>query len=427
MKRAPTTFSLVLALVAVALLLALGLAAALTTRSGLKAAGTTYARMIVATALAADELSAQSDDGSRQSLAALQKAGVSFSRGVPPPPTVRVAMMLREIGRATGEQLGDPSRVVVTQSLRSSEIWIRSAHTPGRWIVLHALSYRRQLLDSTVLIMLLAGCIALIVAALAARMLTRPLERLSRHASLLLAGDPVIQQQLRGSPREVRELARAISHAGERLHAASRERELMLAGISHDLRTPLARLQLALELGDANDPQRREAMVCDLQELDSALEQCLAFVRDGRDETPRSIDLAVLIGQLLALRAQPDEWQLTGPSSLPVTVRATLLRRAIGNLLDNAEHHGAAPFELEFGMADGMLFVRVADHGEGVPTRLLPQLGAPFQRGNQARSGSGNGLGLSIVRRAAELHGGSLQLASEPAAGFVATLRLPAP
>ena len=424
MKRAPTTFSLVLALVALALLLALTLAGLLSTRGGLKAAGETYGRLVVSTALAADELATRSDTASMRTLDALKQTGVAFSTAAPPPATVRVASVIREIGRTAGDLLGDPSRVVVTQSLQSSQIWVRSEHDPRRWIVLHAVSYRQQLIDSTLVVTLLAGLIALAIAGVAARLLTRPLERLSAHATALLAGDPMIQQ-LHGSPREVRQLAQAIGAAGARLRDVARERELMLAGISHDLRTPLARLRLALELGDADDPQRREAMVGDLQELDSALEQCLAFVRDGRDEALREVDIITLVGQLLALREQPDTWQLDGPALLPARVRPTLLRRAIGNLMDNAERHGAAPFKVSLGCDGDALFMRVTDHGSGVAPALLDRLGQPFLRGDQARSSTGSGLGLSIVMRAAELHGGTLELGNGSYGGLVATIRIP--
>jgi two-component system osmolarity sensor histidine kinase EnvZ len=222
----------------------------------------------------------------------------------------------------------------------------------------------------------------------------------------------------------VQQLALAIGEAGARLRGAAAERELMLAGISHDLRTPLARLRLALELGDAGDPQRREAMVADLEELDGALEQCLAFVRDGRDEALRDCDVSTLVGQLLALRIHPDDWHFEGPAELHAQLRPTLLRRALGNLMDNAERYGAAPFDVVLTGEAQMLSVTVADHGSGAPFDVLERLGKPFERGDHARGGIGVGLGLSIVKRAAELHGGTLELRNADDGGFVATLRI---
>jgi two-component system osmolarity sensor histidine kinase EnvZ len=199
----------------------------------------------------------------------------------------------------------------------------------------------------------------------------------------------------------------------------------MLAGVSHDLRTPLARLRIALELGDASDPERRKAMVDDLEQLDGALEQCLAFVRDGRDEALREIDVAAIAGQLIGLRALADSWQVDAPSFLRMEVRPTLIRRALANLIDNAERHGAAPFELTLRRDDVGLLVTVGDRGHGVRPALLGELGQPFLRGDPARGGGSSGLGLSIVARIAKLHGGTLQLRNRDDGGFEARLRIP--
>lgn len=423
MKRAPTTFSLVLGLIVLALLLALGLSAALSTRARLRAMGDTYGQLVVATVISADALAMQDSPGAMQALSTLRHDGVRFEDGMPPMPRVRTTPLLRELGRSVGRRLGDQARVVVTQA-PEPQIWVRSAGVPGRWIVLQAASYREQVVRSTLALTLLAGLIALGVAGLAARVLTRPLERLSAGATELLAGDPMTDR-LRGSPREVHQLAAAIGAAGERQRELAGERELMLAGISHDLRTPLARLRLALELGDADDPQRRQAMVADLEELDHALEQCLAFVREGRYEPRREVDLATLVGQLLALRVQPDQWHYVGPSQALAWIRPSLVRRALANLMDNAEKYGAAPFEVVIEPLGHRVVLRIEDRGPGVPDELLPRLGRPFVRGHPARGGSaGSGLGLSIAMRAAELEGGRLQLSNREGGGFAAALDL---
>jgi two-component system osmolarity sensor histidine kinase EnvZ len=424
-KRGPTTFALVLATVTLALFIALTLSTLLITRSGLRMLGETYGRLAVVAAQASDDVAASGD---REAMERLRQTGVRFSTSPPPTPKLYIAPAVHEVGASVGRLLHDPSRVTVVQT-PETQIWIRSARDPHLWIVLHAASYRSEVIDSVLLLSALAGLIALAIAGIAARILTRPLERLSAHAGALLGGAP-IEEQLVGSPREVRHLAKAIGDAGARLRGVASERELMLAGISHDLRTPLARLRLALELGDASDPQRRDAMVADLDELDGALEQCLAFVRDGRDEALRDCDIAALAGQLLALRANPDDWQLEGASPLHASVRSTLLRRALGNLMDNAERYGAAPFVVSLDRIASRreadwLAISVADRGPGVPAESLTELGKPFVRGNQARNGVGVGLGLSIVARAAELHGGELLLRNREGGGFVVTLRIP--
>ena len=424
MNRGPTTFSLMLALLIAALVIALTLGSVLSTRAGLQALGDSYGRLVAATATSVDTLAGQDDDASRDAVARLERSGIRLTTEAPPRSLRPVLPMVRQIGDVAGQLLGDPSRVVVVQR-PEAQIWVRSERRHGEWIVMQAVSFRRQVIRSMLALMLFAGLAAFAVAALAARLLTRPLERLAAHASALLGGQP-IQQHLRGSPREVRDLADALGAAGETLRQSARERELMLAGISHDLRTPLARLRLALELGDAGDPTRRDAMVTDLEELDSALAQCLAYVRDGNDEAVREIDLATLLVQLMALRTEPDNWHYEGPDSVRLRARPSLLRRALGNLMDNAERYGAAPFRVTVHHHGDGLHVSVEDHGPGVPDALLPRLGRPFLRGDPARGGvAGTGLGLSIVKRAAEVCGGRLRLDNRAGGGFVATLVLP--
>jgi two-component system osmolarity sensor histidine kinase EnvZ len=414
---------LILGLLAVALLLASGLSAALWVRAGERMIGGMDSRLAVSTALAADELAARSDAGSAAALAHMQHLGLRFSSTPPPSSRIRRAPLLAELGRTVGSLIGDPSRVTVTQS-PEPEIWIRSARDPQRWIVLQGTSNRRSLIASALLTGGIAGSIVLLLSALVARILTRPLERLAFNAPAWLHGG-LPDSTLRGSPREVRHLAAAIGGAAESLREAAHERELMLAGVSHDLRTPLARLRVALELGDARDPTLSAAMTADLEELDTALEQCLAFVREGRDEALRHIDLATITGQLLTLRNHPEEWSLDSPPTLFLTVRPTLMRRALGNLMENAERYGHAPFEMSLRREPAQICIRIADNGPGVSQDLLGRLCRPFVRGDAARGGGGNGLGLSIVARAVELHGGKLQLRNRDSGGFEARISLP--
>lgn len=424
MTRGPTTFSLILTLLTLVLLVALGVAASLWVRTGGHMIGDSEGRLLISAALAADELSTRSDPGAVAALEKMRHLGMEFSSDAPPPSGSVTTPMMAELARSVGTMVGDPNRVVLTQR-DDTEIWIRSERDPQHWAMFRGTSHRRQFVTSTLTIAGIAGFVALLLAILGARIITRPLERLALSANAWLSGESM-QHTLRGSPREVRRLAAAIGDAGERLRQAGRERELMLAGISHDLRTPLARLRLALELGDAADPQRSAAMAADLEQLDGALEQCLAFVRDGRDEVLRRIDLATLVGQLLTLRSHPDQWQLESPPTLYIECRQSLIRRAIGNLMDNAERYGAAQFEVALWTGDEKVHIRIADHGPGVAVHLLGNLGQPFWRGEAARGGNGgSGLGLSIVTRAVELHGGTLELRNIASGGFAAEICLP--
>jgi two-component system, OmpR family, osmolarity sensor histidine kinase EnvZ len=262
----------------------------------------------------------------------------------------------------------------------------------------------------------------LLAAGLFARSLTRPLVRLARAAPQLAQGespDPRIGHE---GPREVRELAGALLTASADVRAVARDRALMLAGLSHDLRTPLARLRLALEMLDG-DADLRDGMVGDLGDLDAVIGQFIDYARDGREEALQSVDVVALLGSVAAQEWSSAPWQYQRPDGLQARVRPLALRRAVANLLRNAVRHGAAPFELELGEDAGRLRIRVADAGAGVPPDQLGTLGRPFFRADGAAPG-GTGLGLAVAERVAALHGGGLQCRNRVGGGFEVLLTI---
>jgi two-component system osmolarity sensor histidine kinase EnvZ len=164
-SQAPKTFTLVLVLVALALTLALSVTGALTASLGRNVTGENYGSLAAAAALAVDGLSSRKDAQAQRTLAALQTLGVHLESGAPPDATAgRIPPALRNTRAVAGRLLGDPSRVRVMQE-EDTQIWVRSAQDPQRWIVLHAPSHRKQVIDSSLLVTASAGLIALIFAA----------------------------------------------------------------------------------------------------------------------------------------------------------------------------------------------------------------------------------------------------------------------
>src|SRR6185437_5079530 len=158
-KRAPTTFALMLGLVALALLLALSLSTVLSGRLMRDITVKTSGHLAAATALAVATLAEGDDARTRKTFAALRGIGVEMQPGPPPEADPDMPPAMRDIGREIGRLLGDPSRVVLTGT-PDRQIWIRSVHNPQRWVVIHALNYRQQVIDSRVLLALIAGLIA---------------------------------------------------------------------------------------------------------------------------------------------------------------------------------------------------------------------------------------------------------------------------
>ena len=186
----------------------------------------------------------------------------------------------------------------------------------------------------------------------------------------------------------------------------------------------LARLVLALEL-IGGDEATRAGMVADLAELDAILDQFIAYVRDGRDEPGQTVDLGLLLDDVLAAQRRAGHaWERESEGSVALYAKPLALKRALENLLEYAQRHGAAPFSVELKRESAGVSLFVRDRGPGVAPDKLNELGRPFYRADAARTSPGSGLGLATVMRVAAWHGGSLRLANRPGGGFEAQLRL---
>ncbi|MBK8284284.1 MAG: hypothetical protein IPK97_05070 [Ahniella sp.] len=271
------------------------------------------------------------------------------------------------------------------------------------------------------------GIILLIVvgAYLVARELAAPIERLARQAENLVRGraDPDL---LRGAPSEIRELATSLMQAGASRTNALRERELILAGLSHDLRTPLSRIRLALELGDAHTDEGRGAMAADIEEIDAIVRQFIDYVRSGREESPKEIELAPLVQDVVqANGGNMKNWTIKINATPRITVTPLALQRALANLIVNARRHAAPPYTATLVSPDAdHVAITITDEGTGIPLELHRRIGEPFLT-RESRTRTGSGLGLAIVSRIIRRHGGRLELLARQPRGTMARIILP--
>lgn len=366
----------------------------------------------------ADMLLAQADRaGAEQRLETL---GVQH-RDAAPPADDEIGAFQRDIAAELARRL--PTRRLHLSSVPQPMLWIAAEKTRDGWIGIPVLYLRGALRWSSALALVAALLLVFGAAAWYASTLVRPLRTLAAAASGLAAGEPAPALP-RHAATEIAELSAALDRAAADTRAAAEERQLMLAGLSHDMRTPLARLVLALEMLDG-DAEMRAGMAADLAELDAILGQFIAFVRDGRDEPGRAVDVGALLDETLGAQQRGGgKWQRLGDLSAVLYAKPLALRRALDNLLDNAQRHGAAPFSVQLRALPSGVQISVYDRGPGVAPDKLRELGRPFYRADAARSGPGSGLGLATVARIAAWHGGNLELHNRDGGGFSAELRL---
>jgi two-component system osmolarity sensor histidine kinase EnvZ len=214
------------------------------------------------------------------------------------------------------------------------------------------------------------------------------------------------------------------------LRQIERDRAILLAGVSHDLRTPLARLRLGIELRSADDATRA-GMVADIEEMDRIIDQFLDFARDEAATATEPIDVAPTLTACIERYARNDRdvrWQ--GGASARVRIKPAALSRIANNLIDNALAYARAPVDVSTARRGNAVAIDVAARGPGIPAGDVERLKQPFTRTGEARTrvdgAAGAGLGLAIVDRIARLHGGAFDLLPRDGGGTIARVTLPA-
>ena len=258
-----------------------------------------------------------------------------------------------------------------------------------------------------------------------ARYLARPLRQLNAAVASVSEGKSPSPLPESG-PSEIVNLNRGFNQMISSLSRMEQDRAVLLAGVSHDLRTPLARLRLGIEVA-TSDEAARQGMVDDIEEMDRIISQFLAFAREGADSTLEPCDPGEIVATVVARQQRAGhDVRFTRPALPRVPLRATAFERMVTNLIDNALRHGAPPVAVSALIANRSLVLEISDEGPGIPADRVEYLKRPFTRGDPARSGMpGAGLGLAIVERIARLHGGTVALEPHNGKGMTARVTLP--
>ena len=258
--------------------------------------------------------------------------------------------------------------------------------------------------------------------------LTRPLNELAQAAERLGKGDVPPPVDERG-PAEVRAVTRAFNQMKEDLQRSERDRAAFLAGISHDLRTPLSRLRLDVEMLEGRvEPEVQRGMVQDLGDMNAIIDQFIDFTRAEAAEGLSAVNLSELARSCAerAMRAGVAVTCELGDVP-PLLLRPLAMQRLVDNLIGNAAKHAGGEVLVRTQSRPGEVTFSVLDRGPGIPADLAERLKEPFTRRDASRTGSsGAGLGLAIANRVATLHGGRLDLLAREGGGLEARVTLPA-
>ena len=269
-----------------------------------------------------------------------------------------------------------------------------------------------------------ALCLAMLGAYMIVSRLNRPLKAMAAAARTVGRGEMPPRLSESG-PAELADLAHAFNQMSHDLQQLDADRALILAGVSHDLRTPLARLRLGIEMCGA-DPVEVDAMVSDIEDMDRIIGQFLEFSKEDGGEQLTALDLAELAEELSTIYARRGvtlNVKATGPTF--ALARPNALRRAVTNLIENALHYAGGAPELEIGMDGKRPVIEVLDRGPGIPETETERVKRPFTRLESARSNTkGSGLGLAIVDRIVRGQHGEFRLLPREDGGLRACILL---
>lgn len=293
------------------------------------------------------------------------------------------------------------------------------------WLILPSKIAHRSIATHWLSWGFLAILLALGMAWLIASRLNRPLKVLAQAADIVGRGQMPVPIPEDG-PEELSRLARSFNTMANDLQRHEKDRSEVLAGISHDLRTPLTRLRLEAEMSIENEASRL-AVIADIEQMEAVISQFMDYARNESGEASAPVDLESLLKDIAQRQnhiGQPCTVQL---SALPeISLRIGAITRAVNNLLDNAGKYGSKPVFLSSATVHNEIWIEIKDHGPGIPANQIERLKRPFTRLETARTNaSGTGLGLAIVERVARLHGGRLELIPNPEGGLIARLVLP--
>ncbi len=338
----------------------------------------------------------------------------------------------RQIALELTTRLG-PGTVVASSVNAQPGLWIGFViDGDNYWLLTDQERFSPASKQTWIIWLVVAGALSLAGAALIARLINRPLKELSFAASRVREGN-FAASRLNESVQtnEIREVNIGFNRMAQRLAKVEQDRAVMLAGISHDLRTPLARLRLETEMSVA-DLDARAHMAADIAQVDAIIDKFLDYARPDKVKLNVVILADVVDACIYSLKDRDDvRIHVDLEDDLLVQADEVELGRIVSNLLENARRYGKSPhtgvaiIDIAAIARDEWVLIKIRDHGMGVAEAQLANLTQPFYRGEAARTAAnGAGLGLAIVDKTVRRMGGAFVLANSKSGGLSAHIKL---
>lgn len=291
------------------------------------------------------------------------------------------------------------------------QVWIRTDNMPDYWLRMDLDSFDEARFSPLLFYLILIGVLSVLGGMVFTNWQNRPLKALQAAALQIGKGEFPEQLPERGST-EVIAVTRAFNQMSKGVQQLEQDRALLMAGVSHDLRTPLTRIRLATEMMPPNEDYLAEGIINDIDDMNAIIDQFIDYVRIDSSSDNDTENLNYLIEDVVG--HVPESWQsdiAVDYGDIPqACVRAISIKRVLVNLLENAERYGQGKIHIISGYnrAAKRVWFTVADNGPGIAATDIERLVQPFTQGDRARASRGSGLGLAIVKRIVERHQGRI-------------------
>ncbi|WP_462157047.1 two-component system sensor histidine kinase EnvZ [Pseudoalteromonas sp. GB56] len=329
------------------------------------------------------------------------------------------------------EQLNGSARVRISQT-NPLVYWIEPPQAPGYWVRVPLSGFTEANIEFLTFYLTSIGFLSVLGGWLFARHLNRPLKALQEAAIKVSKGDFSTHVTEQGSTEMV-EVTKAFNQMSRSIAALEQDRRLLMAGVSHDLRTPLTRIRLATEMMSDDEDYLREGIIHDIEDMNAIIDQFIEYLRHHDKGDYQSEDLNALVEEVVHAEQQHGRQQgrditcVLNPSLPNVPLSNVAIKRVLTNMIENAIRYSDDNIDVSthYCLRKTHVCVSVKDRGPGIPESELEKVFAPFTQGDQARGSEGSGLGLAIIKRIVTMHNGKVELRNRAEGGLCATIYLP--
>ncbi|GEA09803.1 two-component system sensor histidine kinase EnvZ [Alteromonas sp. KUL49] len=308
-------------------------------------------------------------------------------------------------------------------------VWISLDRYPDTWIALPISGLNKANISPLTMYLMVIGILSVAGGWLFVRRMTQPLQELQKAALSVGKGEhPAPLKELGSS--EMIQVTRAFNRMNLGIKQLEHDRNIMTAGISHDLRTPLTRIRLASEMLPDEESWIKDGIVNDIEDMNAIIDQFIDYARLDNEEVHENTNLNDIINALVQARQLDDKHHISlNLNPIPtLSLRHIAMKRVLDNLIENAFKYGSDHIEVTsyYNKQKKSVYCKVRDFGPGIPEEELDSLFMPFAQGDKARNSTGSGLGLAIIRRIVEAHDGRVALRNHPQQGLIAEFFIPA-